>query len=166
MQYDEGKQKTPNSYGIVELDDAECNEILRRQRLCVLATADGDQPYAVPIFYGFDGATIYLGIAEGRKTQVLESNPRLCITIAEVGPGDSWRSVLVMGRAEWIVDGPERTEAIRVMMEHNRRPERQLQSAMASPTSAGQTPQASPQRHRKGRMLRIADAQITGRAKG
>ncbi|MGI8508057.1 MAG: pyridoxamine 5'-phosphate oxidase family protein [Gemmatimonadaceae bacterium] len=166
MQQDEAKQKTPNIYGIIELDETECHDILRRQRLCVLATADGDQPYAVPIFYGFDGATIYLGIAEGRKTQVLESNPRLCITIAEVGPGDSWRSVVVMGRAEWIVDGPERTEAIRVMMEHNRRPERQQQSSTASPTPSSETSPGSPQRHRKGRMLRIADAQITGRAKG
>lgn len=156
----------PNEYGIITLNEAECHDILRRQRLCVLATADGDQPYAVPIFYGFDGATIYLGIAEGRKTQVLESNPRLCITIAEVGPGDSWRSVLVMGRAEWIGDGAERTAAIRVMMEHNRRPERQLQSPTSTPTAASQTPPASPQRHRTGRMLRIADAQITGRAKG
>lgn len=161
MPHDEPKQKTPDIYGIVTLDDAECYEILRRQRLCVLATADGDQPYAVPVFYGWDGTTMYLGIAEGRKTQVLERNPRLCITIAETGPGDSWRSVMVMGRAEWIADGPERTEAIRVMMEHNRRPERQVQNPAVGPTAP-----ASSQRHRKGRMLRVADAQITGRAKG
>ncbi|MGI8548139.1 MAG: pyridoxamine 5'-phosphate oxidase family protein [Gemmatimonadaceae bacterium] len=155
---EDSNAKIPDVYGIVTLDDAECREILTRQRMCVLATADGDQPYAVPVFYGFDGATVYLGIAEGRKSQVLDMNPRLCVTIAEVGPGDSWRSVLVIGRAEWIEDGPERTEAIRVMMEHNRRPERQIKT--------GASAAASPQRHRRGRMLRIADAQITGRAKG
>jgi len=167
MRDGETPEKAPDIYGIVTLDDAECREILTRQRMCVLATADGNQPYAVPIFYGFDGVTIYLGIAEGRKTQVLENNPRLCITVAEVGPGDSWRSVLVMGRAEWITDGPERTEAIKVMMEHNRRPERQAQSQMpASSASASTAAAASPQRHRRGRMLRIVDAEITGRAKG
>lgn len=162
--------KVPNEYGIVALDDAECREILSRQRLCVLATSDGDQPYAVPIFYGWDGATVYLGIAEGRKTLVLDHNPRLCVTIAEVGPGDSWRSVVVMGRAEWITDGDERTHAIKVMMDHNRRPERQVQaSTPASTQTSTQTPthtSTSPQRHRRGRMLRIADAAISGRAKG
>lgn len=158
----EVRERTADIYGIVALDADECRAILTRQRMCVLATADGDQPYAVPIFYGFDGVTVYLGIAEGRKTEVLERNPRLCLTIAEVGPGDSWRSVLVLGRAEWIEDGAERTVAIRVMMEHNRRPERQAITAQAnSPAAAG-----SAQRHRRGRMLRVAEAEITGRAKG
>ncbi len=166
MRDGETPEKAPDIYGIVTLDDAECREILTRQRMCVLATSDDDQPYAVPIFYGFDGVTIYLGIAEGRKTQVLENNPRLCITVAEVGPGDSWRSVLVMGRAEWITDGPERTEAIKVMMEHNRRPERQTQTPASASAASPSTAAASLQRHRRGRMLRIADAQITGRAKG
>lgn len=154
------EQRTPNIYGIVTLDERECREVLTRQRLCVLATTDGDQPYAVPIFYGFDGTTVYLGIAEGRKTHVLDINPRLCVTIAETGPGDGWRSVIVVGRAEWITEPAERAEAIKVMMEHNRRPERQTKTApQPSPLTA------SPRRHQSGRMLRIAEAEISGRAK-
>lgn len=154
--------ETPNEYGIVALDAAQCREILTRQRLCVLATSDADQPYAVPIFYGFDGTTVFLGIAEGRKTAVLDRNPRLCITVAETGPGDSWRSVLVMGRAEWITEPGERADAIRVMMEHNRRPERQPER----PDTTADSAPASPRRHQRGRMLRVADARITGRARG
>jgi nitroimidazol reductase NimA-like FMN-containing flavoprotein (pyridoxamine 5'-phosphate oxidase superfamily) len=145
------------SNGIGILDDATCRDVLTRQRLCVLATADGDQPYAVPIFYGFDGTTIYLGIAEGRKTAVLDRNPKVCITVSEVGPGDRWRSVLVMGRAEWITEPSDRERAIQVMMEHNRRPERQV----AQPARSA----AAPRRHQRGRMLRIADAEISGRTR-
>lgn len=145
--------------GIIALDAAECREILTRQRMCVLSTTDGNQPYAVPIFYGFDGESVYLGIAEGRKTEVLDRNPLLCITVAETGPGDDWRSVVVMGRAEWITEPEQRARAIKVMMDHNRRPERE---AARSTTPA----QTSTRRHQRGRMLRIADATITGRAKG
>lgn len=154
-----GAARGPNPGAIVEMDRAECAEVLARQRLCVLAATDGEQPYAVPMFYGFDGTTVYVGISEGRKTQLLDRNPRLCFTVSEVGPGDSWRSVVVLGRAAWITDPEQRAEAIQVLMRHNRRPERQT---AASPPAEGAPP---PRRHSGGRMLRIEDAQITGRAK-
>lgn len=156
--------RAPNEYGIVSLDEAECRDILRRQRMCVLSMADDEQPYAVPIFYGYDGSTVYLGIAEGRKTHVLDRNPRLCLTVAETGPGDAWRSVLVVGHAEWISEAEERAEAIRVMMEHNRRPERGLAPVNGAASDASAP--VSPRRHQRGRMLRVGGAQITGRAKG
>jgi nitroimidazol reductase NimA-like FMN-containing flavoprotein (pyridoxamine 5'-phosphate oxidase superfamily) len=138
------------------MDVEECREVLRRQRLCVLATADGEQPYAVPLFYGYDGTSVFLGVAEGRKTRILDRNPRLCIAVAEVGPGDGWRSVLVTGRAEWVTDAERRARAIQVMMEHNRRPDR------PAPPPDGVTQR---RRHAGGRMMQIVDAEITGRAK-
>lgn len=158
MQNDASFTGPPNAFGIYTLTDAACREVLARQRLCVISTVDGEQPYAVPVFYGFDGTTVYLGIAEGRKTAVLDRNPNLCVTIAEVGPGDAWRSVVVAGRAEFIADPDERASAVQVMMEHNRRPDR-------PPPTATTSASASPQHHRGGRMVRIADAVITGRAK-
>ncbi|HEU4563146.1 MAG TPA: pyridoxamine 5'-phosphate oxidase family protein [Gemmatimonadaceae bacterium] len=155
-----GRARGPDPSAIVEMEHAECVEVLTRQRLCVLALTDGEQPYAVPVFYGFDGATVYLGISEGRKTRILDNNPRLCFTVSEVGPGDSWRSVVVMGRAEWVTDPAQRAEAIQVLMRHNRRPERQ--ASAAPPPADGAPP---PRRHSGGRMLRIEDAQMSGRAK-
>lgn len=140
---------------IVALDDAECRDVLAAHRLCTLAMVDGDEPYAVPVYYGFDGETMYLGVAEGRKTAVLDRNPRVCITIAEPGAHDSWRSVMVAGRAVTITDPEERVAAIEVMMRHNRRPDRVATPAAASGTA----------RHGRGRMLRIADAAISGRTR-
>ena len=153
---------TPSASGlrpIVTLDDTECRDVLARQRLCVLAMVDGDEPYAVPVYYGFDGETMYLGVAEGRKTEVLDRNPRVCVTVSEPGPRDSWRSVLVTGVARAITDADERAYAIDVMMKHNRRDDR----ATAAPASKGQ---ASPSaRHGRGRMLIVEHATITGRAR-
>jgi len=128
--------------------------VLRAQRLCVVAMADGDVPYAVPVYYGFDGTSLYLGIAEGRKTEVLDRNTRVCAVVTEPGPGDAWRSVMVVGRAVSLSDPNERARGIAVLTEHNRRPDRPAQEAGGpSRRAAG------------GRVLMIADAEITGRAR-
>ena len=147
--------------GIVEMDQTECLELLASQRLGVLATVDGDEPYAIPMFYGFDGAAVYLGISEGRKTRALDANPKLCLTVTEVGPGESWRAVVVAGRASWVTDGEERLSAIEVLMSHNRR----FSTPRAVATSESGAPSARPRRHSPGRLMRIATATITGRAK-
>ena len=147
---------------MVELGQAECLELLASQRLGVLATVDGDEPYAIPMFYGFDGAAVYLGISEGRKTRALDANPRLCLTVTEVGPGEAWRAVVVAGRAAWVNDAEERLLAVDVLMAHNRRFASPRDGKSASAASPGAPP---PRRHSAGRLMRIADATITGRAK-
>jgi len=144
---------------IVALDDAECRDVLAKQRLCVLAMVDGEEPYAVPVYYGFDGETMYLGVAEGRKTSVLDRNPRVCVTVSEPGPRDSWRSVLVAGVARAITEADERARAIEVMMKHNRRDDR---VAPANPSASNASSAA---RHGRGRMLVVERATITGRAR-
>lgn len=145
--------------GIVELGRAECLELLESQRLCILATADADEPYAIPMFYGFDGAEVFLGISEGRKTRILDANPKVCLTVTEVGPGDGWRAVVVSGRAAWITGEEDRRAAIGVLMAHNRR------FASARPPADAAGGSAPPRRHNAGRLMRVADATITGRAK-
>jgi len=172
---------------IVALDDAECRDVLSKQRLCVLAMVDGDEPYAVPVYYGFDGERMYLGVAEGRKTSVLDRNPRVCVTVSEPGARDSWRSVLVAGVARAITDVDERARAIEVMMHHNRRDDRATPAPSSTgpsstgpsstgpsstgpsstgPSSPAPAPQASPAaRHGRGRMLIVERATITGRAR-
>lgn len=148
---------SPDPRGIVALDDAGCRELLRRQRMCVMAVVDGDEPYAVPLFFGFDGETMYLGIAEGRKTRALDARPRVCIVVTEVGPGDDWASVQVAGTATVLADAGDRRRAIEVLIAHNRRPERLAPD--------GSPPPPPPPPRTGGRLLRIDDAVITGRAR-
>lgn len=141
------------------LSDEECREILSTQRLCVLSTSDEGEPYAVPMFYGFDGETMYIGVSEGRKTRVLDANPRVCVIVTDVPHGQSWRSVSLSGRVEWVVDAADRAQAIQVLMEHNRRSRERL--GESAPTASG----ATRSHQGSGRMMRIADARITGRAR-
>lgn len=146
---------------IETLSAEECRLLLARQRLCTMSLADGEEPYAIPVFYGFDGTTIHIGLAEGRKTRVLDANPRVCITVTEVGPGDAWASVQVTGTAEWL-EGDERQASVRVLMEHNRR----VRAAVAEATGGDATATPAPQRrHGGGRILRVGSPEITGRTR-
>src|SRR3954451_13563097 len=106
---------------IVPLSDAECRSVLERQRLCVVSVVDGEEAYAVQVFYGFDGQALYLGVAEGRKTRALDVSARVYIVVTEVGPGGAWLSVAIAGRAGTVVEAAERQAAIDVLVAHNRR---------------------------------------------
>ena len=148
--------QVPPAPRIIEtLSADECRAVLERQRLCVVSVVDGDSPYAVPVFYGYDGATLYLGTSEGRKTRALDVSARVYIVVTEVGPGDAWRSVAIAGRARTLVDAAERQAAIDVLVAHNRR------VRSSDPPRDGPPP-----RRTGGRVLRIEDAVVTGRAFG
>lgn len=147
---------------IVVLSDDECREILARHRLCTMSLVDGGEPYAVPLFYGFDGATLHLGLSEGRKTAVLEAHPRVCITVVELGEGDAWASVQIVGVARVVGDAAERAASIEALVAHNRRI-RERERERTGPGAAEHA--AAPRRHGSGRIIRIEDVTISGRAR-
>lgn len=159
---DDSPPRSPSLAAIETLDDAACRALLVRHRLCIMSVADGTEPYGVPLYYGFDGTTVYLGVAEGRKTRVLDANPAICLTVTEIAAGDSWASVQVTGRAEWL-EGAERAHGVAVLMDHNRRvrgePGPQPQA------EPGQSPSPAARRHGGGRILRVALPQLSGRAR-
>jgi nitroimidazol reductase NimA-like FMN-containing flavoprotein (pyridoxamine 5'-phosphate oxidase superfamily) len=146
---------TPTARAIVPLGDAECRALLERQRLCVVSVVDGAEPYAVPVFYCFDGVTLYLGTSEGRKTRALDANSRVYIVVTEVGPGDAWRSVAIAGRVRTLTMETERQRAIEVLIAHNRRVRGATGAASAQPRRVG-----------GGRILCVEDASISGRTFG
>ena len=147
---------TPAPRAISSLTDAQCREVLAGQRLCIVSVVDGDEPYAVPVFYGFDGDSLYLGVAEGRKTRVLDANPRVYVVVTDVGPGDRWRSVAIAGLARTLSAPEERERGIEVLIAHN---------ARLRPPDADR-PNAAPRRPGSGRVLCIESGTITGRAFG
>lgn len=142
---------------IVALSDDECHELLARQRLCVLSVVDRGGPYAVPVFYGFDGEALYLGITEGRKTRALDDDPHVYVVVTEVGPGDAWRSVAATGIARVVSDPAEYARAIEVLVAHNAR----VRGAGGDTRRQA----APPPRRGTGRVLRIALDDVTGRAR-
>ncbi len=57
----------------------EIDAIIRGSQVCRLALAKDNEPYLVPVSFGYDGAAIYLHTAPaGRKIDFFLANPRVC----------------------------------------------------------------------------------------
>lgn len=99
--------------------------ILAGGRECVLAlSGDDGYPYALPINYFYDGQHIYIHSAQkGHKIDSLMRNPKLSLCVidkADVVPEKFttyFRSVIVFGKARFIVDEEEKILALRKLSE-------------------------------------------------
>jgi len=62
-------------------------EILRAQRVAVIATADGGEPWASTVFYADEGFTLYVNTPNGtRMLRNMRANPRVSFAIDERAP--------------------------------------------------------------------------------
>ncbi|HKJ92241.1 MAG TPA: pyridoxamine 5'-phosphate oxidase family protein [Longimicrobiales bacterium] len=134
------------------LGDAEVEAFLREHSWGVLATSLDDVPYSVPVIYGYDGHAFYVIMIRGKKTGILDRNPRVCLTIPDVRePGMRWSSVVVTGTVEWVTDVKGWLSAMITIRRQRGN------DAGASLKEAARLARA--------RVARIVPADITGRAK-
>jgi nitroimidazol reductase NimA-like FMN-containing flavoprotein (pyridoxamine 5'-phosphate oxidase superfamily) len=102
-----------NSHGTRSLTADEIDGLLRRNNWGVLATSLDDEPYGVPIIYGWDGEGLYFVTGPGRKADFMEANPAVTLTVTEVEDGGArWRSVIVRGEARLLTGVGERLRAL------------------------------------------------------
>ena len=88
------------------LSSDETNAVLARHETAVLSLARGDEPYAIPISYGYDSDTrrFYLRLVstpESEKRQFLGSSPGVRLVVNE-NSDDVYRSVVASGSLEAI----------------------------------------------------------------
>ena len=89
-----------------EMTDAAVDDFLGDHETGVLALARTDEPYAIPISYGFDAEEreIYLRLVstpDSEKRTFLASSPRARIVVYDED-GSTYRSVVVIGSLEEI----------------------------------------------------------------
>jgi uncharacterized protein len=77
-------------------------------------TGDG-RPYLVPLAYGYDGESIYAHSGPGRKLDLMRTEPRVSFEVDSAEASDRWRSVIVEGLFEEILDPAERQRALQIM---------------------------------------------------
>ena len=104
---------------VEEMQNNEIEEVL--QRICYghFACSRNNQPYVVPINYAYDKPNIYFYTTEGKKTEIIRANPQVCLQVEEVVNNGDWRSVIVTGEAEQIVDRNEREEVLKMILATN-----------------------------------------------
>ncbi|MDR0733908.1 MAG: pyridoxamine 5'-phosphate oxidase family protein [Dysgonamonadaceae bacterium] len=104
-------------------DRREIDEIVYSARVMRLALADNNMPFLVPLFYAYDGTSLYFHSARaGTKIDILKRNNQVCFEISVdhgVVESDSacdfearHRTVIGFGKAVFVEDEAERTAAL------------------------------------------------------
>ena len=105
------------------------DEVLHKAPICHLAMSDNDQPYVIPLNFGYEDNALYFHCArEGKKLDILRKNNRVCFEVDvdhELVKGESgceWgmkgRSVIGIGKAFLINDTVGKQRALDVILRH------------------------------------------------
>ena len=108
------------------LTEAEIDALLKDGQVGYLALAKEGQPYLVPLNFLYEKGLIYFHCAlQGRKIDYIKANPKGCFQTGEAGgliSGDnpcshnySYRSVIVEGTVEEVVDPAEKENILRLI---------------------------------------------------
>lgn len=104
---------------IHEMTPGECRAALARMDFGRLACARDDQPYVVPIYFAYDGDSVFGLTTQGQKIEWMRSNPRVCLEVDERSSHDRWVSILVLGNYEELAETPDcegaRTHALELL---------------------------------------------------
>jgi len=108
----------------------EIDAVIRAADVCRLALARGNEPYLVPVSFGYDGKALYIHTAaKGRKIDFIEANNRVCFEleadVALVGnEGEacewtfSFQSVIGYGTVRELTRPEEKKHALNRIMRH------------------------------------------------
>lgn len=135
------------------LSQPEIHEFLKRGYWGVLALSANDEPYGVPIIYGYDDdGCFYIASAGGKKIEVVGKNPNVTLTVVEIEDhGRRWKSVIVYGKAE-VLDGmTEKLHAFNALRKQIPRPTVRLRDAAALA---------------RAKVIRITPTEMTGKSIG
>jgi nitroimidazol reductase NimA-like FMN-containing flavoprotein (pyridoxamine 5'-phosphate oxidase superfamily) len=99
----------------------------KEREVCRVGLVDGDEPYIVPVFFGYEKGAIYFHCAlEGRKIEIIKRHNRACFEIdtdVEIVGGQKpcgwtarYRSIMGVGRARILEDETEKVHALNVLM--------------------------------------------------
>ena len=126
---------------LAQLDPGQ-TRLLAAARVGHLSTADANgQPHVIPVCFAFDGRRLYSVLDQKpkrallsklRRVRNIESNPQVALVVDHYE--EDWsnlRYILVSGKADLLVDGDERVEAIRLL--RNKYPQYQDMDIDASP---------------------------------
>lgn len=104
---------------IDEMTEEECRSALRRLDFGHLACARAEQPYVVPVNFGYDGQHLYGLTTFGQKIEWMRANPHVCLAVDERRSDLEWMSVVVFGQFEELTDSAAhvaaRTHALAVV---------------------------------------------------
>ena len=108
-------------------DKADIESIIRDSTICHLALSADDQPYVVPLNFGYDKGSFYFHCAmDGKKIDIIRRNPAVCFSFVadhRVVPSETscgwttmYRSVTGFGTASLVDDRKSKLAALGIIM--------------------------------------------------
>ncbi len=108
-------------------DESAIEAIINASLVCRLALSDGDQPYIVPLSFGYQDRTLYFHSAlEGKKIDIIKINNRICFEfdinteIIEAEKACKWgikyQSVIGFGKAVLVENIEEKQKALNIII--------------------------------------------------
>ena len=98
------------------LQETEIEDILKNSLVGRIGCHADGETYVVPISYGYDGHYVYCHALEGKKTEMMRKNPRICFLVDEMKDMANWKSVLVQGKYEELTESEQRDHAIKILL--------------------------------------------------
>jgi len=102
-----------------EMGDSAARGTLGRLNYAHLACSRDDEPYVVPVHYAFDGEYVFIYTTEGKKSGILDSNPKVCLQAEDVEDSEHWVSVMVFGEVERVMEDAARSDALDLILKAN-----------------------------------------------
>ena len=127
-------------------DRIEIDEVIRGCSVCRVAFAINNEPYMVPLSFGYDGAAFYFHTAlEGKKIDCIEANRHVCFELerdvrlegGNNGPCSwsfSYESIMGYGIVTELVTPEDRAKGMNMIMEHYTRKQWQFKPEMLDKT--------------------------------
>jgi nitroimidazol reductase NimA-like FMN-containing flavoprotein (pyridoxamine 5'-phosphate oxidase superfamily) len=104
---------------VQEMGNDEIEEVLNTVGFGHFACARDNKPYVVPINYAYSKPYIFIYSTEGKKSDIIKTNPQVCLQVEDVVNKEFWRSVVVNGTAERVTDPGEREEILKLILKTN-----------------------------------------------
>ena len=90
-----------------EMGRPECIETLSRSALGRLACVRDNRPYVVPVSFAYENNCLYSFSLEGQKIDWMRANPAVCVLVDQISTRQEWRSIVVEGRYEELLEASE-----------------------------------------------------------
>lgn len=109
------------------VEQKEIEKIISKAAICRIALSADDQPYLVPLCFGYRDNTLFFHSAtKGKKVEMMQENPRVCFEIegeTEIIKADKacnwgmrYTSVIGYGNAVFVDDTEAKSAALDVIM--------------------------------------------------
>jgi len=100
-----------------KLSNEQIEEVLKENALGRIGCNDGERNYVVPVNYVYDGKFIIAHSVMGMKIKIMRKNPQVCFEVDEMKSFTKWKSVIVWGEYQELVDERERYYAMRLFVD-------------------------------------------------